>query len=50
MATLDDLWSRVTLSKEEVQGADVPSSKEASVHRLAGKFLTKGIINTEVVA
>ena len=49
-ATLDDLWARFTLSEEEVQGADVPSSKEASVHRLAGKFLTKRIVNAEAVA
>ena len=50
MATLDDMWSRFTLSEEEVQGADVPSSKEANVHRLAGKFLTKRIINAEAIA
>ena len=50
MATLDDLWARFTLSEEEVQGADVPSSKEVSVHRLAGKFLTKRIVNAEAVA
>ena len=49
MATLDDLWSRFTLS-EEVQEANVPSSKEASVHRLAGKFLTKRIINAKAIA
>ena len=49
-ATLDDLWARFTLSEEEVQGADVPSSKEASVHRLAGKFLTKCIVNAEAIA
>ena len=50
MATLDDLWSHFTLSEEEMQGANVPSSKEASVHCLAGKFLTKRIINVEAVA
>ena len=50
MATLDDLWARFTLSEEEVQGAEVPSSKEASVYRLAGKFLTKRIVNAEAVA
>ena len=50
MATLDDLWTCFTLSEEQVQGADVPSSKEASVHRLAAKFLTKRIINVEAVA
>ena len=33
-----------------MQGADVPSSKEANVHCLAGKFLTKRIINAEAVA
>ena len=49
MATLDDLWSRFTLF-EEVQEANVPSSKEASVHRLAGKFLTKRIINAKAIA
>ena len=50
MATLDDLWSRFTLSEEEVQGANIPSSKEANVHRLAGKLLTKRITNVEAVA
>ena len=50
MATLDDMWSRFNLSEEEVHEADVPSNREASVHRLAGKFLTKRIINVEAVA
>nr|POE84930.1 hypothetical protein CFP56_48359 [Quercus suber] len=35
MATWDDMWSRFTLSEEEVHGADVPSNKDESVHRLA---------------
>ena len=50
MATLDDMWSRFTLSEEEVHGADISSNKEASVHHLAGKFLIKRIINGEAVA
>ena len=37
-------------SKKEVHGADVPSNRESSIHCLASKFLTKRIINAEVVA
>ena len=36
--------------EEEVQGAIVPSNRKMSIHRLAGKFLTKRIVNAEVVA
>ena len=50
MANLDDMWSRFTLSEGEVQGADVPSNRETSIHRLAGKFLTKRIVNAKAIA
>jgi len=44
------MWSCFNLSEEEVHEADVPSNREASIHRLVGKFLTKIIINVEAVA
>ena len=50
MASLDDMWSHFTLSEGEVQGVDVPSNRETSIHCLASKFLTKRIVNAEVIA
>ena len=50
MASLDDMWSHFTLSEGEVQGVDVPSNRETSIHCLVGKFLTKRIVNAEVIA
>lgn len=50
MAGLEDLWSRLSLLEEEVRGADVPQQSEATIHRLAGKFFTKRVVNVEAVA
>ena len=50
MGSLDDMWSRFTLLEEEVQGADVPSNRETSIHCLASKFLTKRIVKAEAIA
>ena len=50
MAGLEDLWSRLSLLEEEVRGADVPQQSEATIHRLAGKFFTKRVVNAEAIA
>ena len=50
MAGLDDLWARFTLTKDEERGADVPSQEAVVVHRLAGKFFTKRVLNVDAVA
>lgn len=50
MAGLEDLWSRFSLSEEEVRGADVPQLGEATIYCLAGKFFTKRVVNVEAVA
>ena len=50
MAGLEELWSRFSLTKEEEGGAEVGCQDEAVVHRLAGKFLTKWVLNVEAVA
>ena len=49
MAGLDELWSRFSLTEEEERGADVPRQKAAMNHRLAGCFLTKRVLNVDVV-
>nr|POE70499.1 hypothetical protein CFP56_22899 [Quercus suber] len=50
MATMEDLWSRFSLTEEEEGGAEVPRQKEEVVHRLAGKFFTKRVLNVDAVA
>nr|POE55977.1 hypothetical protein CFP56_62806 [Quercus suber] len=50
MAGLEEMWARFSLSEEEDRGAEVRGQEEAIVHRLAGKFLTKRVINVEAVA
>lgn len=50
MAGLDDLWSRFTLTEDEEGGADVSNQEEVEVHRLAGRFFTKRVLNVDVVA
>ena len=50
MAGLDDLWARFTLTKDEEGGADVPSQEAVVVHRLAGKFFSKIVLNVDAVA
>ena len=49
MAGLDDLWACFSLTEDEERGADVPHQEEAMIHRLAGKFFTKGVLNVDVV-
>ena len=50
MAGLNEMWAKFSLSEEEERGAEVSQQKELLVHRLAGKFLTKRVLNVDVVA
>ena len=50
MAGLDDMWSRFSLTEEEELGADVPRQGSNVIHRLAGKYFTKRVVNAEAVA
>jgi len=50
MASIEDLWSRFSLTEEEENGADVPRKTEASIVRLAAKFLTKRVVNAKAVS
>nr|POE82681.1 hypothetical protein CFP56_61986 [Quercus suber] len=50
MAGLDEMWARFSLSGEEERGAEVLRQKELVVQRLVGKFLTKRVLNVDVVA
>jgi len=50
MATLDEMWACFSLIKEEEGGADVPRQEDELVYCLAGKFLTKRMLNVDVIA
>ena len=50
MAGLDEMWARFSLSEEEERGAKVSRQKEVVVYRLAGKFLTKRVLNVDAIA
>ena len=50
MAGLEEMWARFSLYEEEDKGAEVSGQEESIVHRLVGKFLTKRVINVDVVA
>lgn len=50
MATLRDLWSCFSLTKEEEQGADVPRHSDPLIFILAARFFTKRIVNVEAIA
>ena len=50
MAGLDDLWSRFSLTKEEERGVEVPRQKADVIHRLAGRFFTKMMVNVDAIA
>ena len=50
MASIEDLWSRFSLTEEEENGADVPRKTEVPIVRLAAKFLTKQVVNAEAVS
>ena len=50
MVGLDEMWARFSLLEEEERGAVVSQQKALIVHRLASKFLTKQVLNVDVVA
>lgn len=50
MVGLEELWSRFSLIKDEEGGAEVAHQEEVIIHRLAGKFFTKQVLNVDVVA
>ena len=50
MARLEEMWARFSLSEEEERGADVDGQEETIIHRLAGKFFTKCVLNVDAVA
>ena len=50
MAGLEDSWAKFTLTEDEEGGANVPNQEAMEVHRLAGKFFTKRVLNVEAVA
>ena len=50
MAGLDEMWAKFTLSEEEERGAEVSQQRALNVHRLAGKFLTKRVLNVDAMA
>ena len=50
MAGLEEMWARFSLLEEEERGADVDGQEEAIIHRLAGKFFTKRVLNVDAVA
>ena len=50
MAGLDEMWARFSLTEEEEGGAEVPKDVEVSIHRLAGRFYTKRVLNVDAVA
>ena len=50
MIRLDEMWVRFSLLEEEERGAEVSQQRALIVHRLAGKFLTKRVLNVDAVA
>lgn len=50
MVALDEMWVCFSLTEEEQGGDDVPRQEDKSVHHLAGKFLTKQVLNVDAVA
>ena len=49
MVSIEDLWSRFSLTEEEENGADVPRKTKVPIVRLAAKFLTKRVVNAEEI-
>lgn len=50
MVGLDDMWACFSLSEEEECGVEVTRQEDVIIHRLAGKFLTKRVLNVDAVA
>ena len=49
MEGLEGMWSCFSLSEEEENGAEVSKQTEKEIHRLAGRFFTKRVLNVEAV-
>ena len=49
MVGLDNVWASFSLKEDEEGGADIPHQEEAVIHRLAGKFFTKRVLNVDAV-
>ena len=49
MAGLDSLWSRFSLTEEEEQDTEVERQDEVQIHKLAGRFFTKRVLNVKSV-
>ncbi|KAK9992304.1 hypothetical protein SO802_027289 [Lithocarpus litseifolius] len=43
------MWSRFSLSEEEEFGAEVSKQNDKEIHRLAGRFFTKRVMNMEAI-
>lgn len=43
------LWSRFSLTEEEEVGAEVSKQNDKEIHKLAGHFFTKWVLNVEAV-
>ena len=43
------LWSRFSLTEEEEVGAEVSKQNDKEIHKLAGRFFTKWVLNVEAV-
>nr|POF00817.1 hypothetical protein CFP56_62365 [Quercus suber] len=50
MVGLDEMWYHFSLSEVEDGGAEVTREEKSSIHRLAGKFLRKRVLNVDAVA
>nr|POE99838.1 hypothetical protein CFP56_61880 [Quercus suber] len=50
MASLDEMWARFSLMEEEKGGAEVSKEEDEIVHRLAGRFYMKRVLNVDAVA
>ena len=49
MEGLENMWSRFSLTEEEEFRAEVSKDDEKEIHRFAGHFFTKRVLNMEVV-
>lgn len=43
------LWSRFSLTEKEEVGAEVSKQNDKEIHKLAGRFFTKWVLNVEAV-
>ena len=50
MTRLEEMWARFSLLEEEERDAEVVGQEETIIHRLAGKFFTKWVLNVDAMA